>query len=184
MLTYADFLSFFPLVHEEVRRGRKRSVERERLERFECYPKSRERPPKATPYPAKQEVAVKERRRSERLRRYNPSPPREEPRKKFRKASSLPPENLQDRTKTCPECGQSFTGLSSFMRHQARHTGEKRYECCFCGRGFCWRSDLARHEYIHTGKKPHECQFCGEGFDRKWQREKHELVHVRVRRRL
>ncbi|KAL8213336.1 UNVERIFIED_CONTAM: hypothetical protein K2H54_062541 [Gekko kuhli] len=165
--------------YDEVRRSRKRSLEREHSEPVKRGPKPRGRPPRASPYPEKQEW----RRRSERLRRPSPSPPREEPRKKFRRAS-LPPETPRDRTKICPDCGQSCSGLSSFMRHQARHTGEKRYECCFCGRGFCWRSDLVRHETIHTGKKPHECQFCGEGFDRKWQRERHELGHAKVGRRL
>ncbi|XP_015264352.1 PREDICTED: zinc finger and SCAN domain-containing protein 21-like [Gekko japonicus] len=165
--------------YDDVKRSRKKSLERGRSEPVERCPKPRGRPPRASPYPVKKEW----RRRSERLRKPSPSPPREETRKKFRRAS-LPPETPRDRTKICPECGQSFSGLSSFMRHQARHTGEKRYECCFCGRGFCWRSDLVRHETIHTGKKPHECQFCGEGFDRKWQRERHELGHAKVRRRL
>ncbi|XP_077186761.1 uncharacterized protein LOC143834072 [Paroedura picta] len=169
--------------YEEVRRGRKKSLEREHLERVECYPRPRGRPPKASPYPQFQEVHVKERRRSERLRRANSSPPREEASKRYRRAS-LPPENIRSRTKVCPDCGQSFSGLSSYMRHQVRHTGEKRYECCFCSRGFCWRSDLIRHECVHTGKKPHECQFCGEGFDRKWQRERHELVHAKAGKRL
>ncbi|XP_060094194.1 zinc finger and SCAN domain-containing protein 16-like [Heteronotia binoei] len=164
--------------YNEVRRSRKRSLEREHPKQAERCPKPRGRPPKASPYPMKQE-----RRRSERLRRPSPSPPLEKARKKIRGAS-LPPPKVRDRTTICPDCGKSCSGLSSFRRHHANHTGEKRYECCFCGRGFSWRSDLARHECVHTGKKPHECQFCGEGFDRKWQRERHELVHAKAGRKL
>ncbi|XP_053146257.1 zinc finger protein 24-like isoform X2 [Hemicordylus capensis] len=103
------------------------------------------------------------------------------PRKAYQKVGKPSPQRKppKNHIKTCAECGQSFVGLASLMRHQVQHTGEKRYPCCFCEKGFCWRSDLVRHECLHTGKMPHECAYCGEGFDRKWKREKHEQLHLK-----
>lgn len=175
--------------YRQANMGRGMNRKRRRSEPAELHVRFPGKANRIFPHRWKQERAVKERRRSERLRGTYPVASVDVPvpckvvYKKFGRGGlpqkspmDLPPKN---RLKVCPECGRSFNGIASLLRHRMHHTGEKRYECCFCGKGFCWRSDLSRHECIHTGKMPHECPFCGEGFDRKWKREAHQQMHMK-----
>ncbi|KAJ8348488.1 hypothetical protein SKAU_G00270770 [Synaphobranchus kaupii] len=54
----------------------------------------------------------------------------------------------------CPDCGRSFTQVSSLQEHRNIHTGEKPFRCQQCGKAFHHRRTLNKHSRVHSGERP------------------------------
>ncbi|XP_063290503.1 oocyte zinc finger protein XlCOF22-like [Pelobates fuscus] len=79
---------------------------------------------------------------------------------------------------TCTECGESFTQMSGFIKHQTMHTGEPPISCSECGKYFTLKASLVRHQKIHTGEKPFKCSQCGNCFTRASSLVLHQRIHT------
>ncbi|KAG5844291.1 hypothetical protein ANANG_G00160870 [Anguilla anguilla] len=79
----------------------------------------------------------------------------------------------------CPDCGRSFTQVSSLQEHRNIHTGEKPFRCEQCGKAFHHRRTLNKHSRVHSGERPFHCSQCGWTFKLKDALKRHQLTHSR-----
>uniref|UniRef100_A0A8C5PBV7 C2H2-type domain-containing protein n=1 Tax=Leptobrachium leishanense TaxID=445787 RepID=A0A8C5PBV7_9ANUR len=92
---------------------------------------------------------------------------------------STPTEQSQtENSFTCPQCDESFTDKSSFVKHQWSHMGKRPISCSDCGKCFNRFSDLANHQRIHAGDEPFSCLECGKCFTKRSNLVRHQCIHV------
>ena len=75
------------------------------------------------------------------------------------------------------ECGKVFKYLSSLVKHERIHRGERPYVCKICDQSFVQSSNLRRHEKIHTGEKSYECMYCDKKFSTTSNLKQHIHTH-------
>ncbi|XP_032997893.1 zinc finger protein 391-like [Lacerta agilis] len=83
-----------------------------------------------------------------------------------------------DNSYRCLECGEGFSQLSDFVKHERGHRGEKPRKYGESRNRFPKRSQLNGHNKIHTGEKPHECRVCGLCFSFRSQLVTHQRTHT------
>ncbi|KAG7483985.1 hypothetical protein MATL_G00044020 [Megalops atlanticus] len=86
-----------------------------------------------------------------------------------------------ERAHHCPDCGRTFTQVSSLQEHRNIHTGEKPFRCGECGKAFHHRRTLNKHSRVHSGERPFHCAQCGWTFKLKDALKRHQLTHSRER---
>ncbi|KAI1903849.1 hypothetical protein AGOR_G00031450 [Albula goreensis] len=101
------------------------------------------------------------------------------PRPQASHAPAPAPTAPADRTHRCPDCGRSFTQVSSLQEHRNIHTGEKPFRCAQCGKAFHHRRTLNKHSRVHSGERPFHCAQCGWSFKLKDALKRHQLTHRR-----
>ncbi|KAM5141465.1 uncharacterized protein ACMZJ9_015229 [Mantella aurantiaca] len=84
----------------------------------------------------------------------------------------------EEKTFSCPECGETFSSKLSLSVHQRSHTGKKLHFCSECGKGFLHKSQLVRHHRSHTGEKPYSCPECAKCFSNKAHLSRHQRFHA------
>ena len=63
-----------------------------------------------------------------------------------------------EKSHLCPECGCSFTSVSTLIDHRKRkHEQKREHPCDMCPKAFFTRQELAAHVRTHTGDKPFIC---------------------------
>lgn len=83
----------------------------------------------------------------------------------------------------CPTCGKTFSILSSFKLHMARHAGIKRFACSLCSNRFITKGELIQHRITHTKQRNYVCETCGSQFGKSDTLTRHvERVHTSERR--
>lgn len=80
----------------------------------------------------------------------------------------------------CAVCGKKFTSISSLIKHERVHTGERPFHCEICGESFNQLGALHRHEKRHTGERPYPCNVCGKRFSRKDTLLGHQKTHSKA----
>ncbi|XP_069087557.1 zinc finger protein 135-like isoform X3 [Pleurodeles waltl] len=80
----------------------------------------------------------------------------------------------------CAECGKKFTSISSLIKHERVHTGERPFHCEICGESFNQLGALHRHQKRHTGERPYPCYVCGKRFSRKDTLLGHQKTHSKA----
>ncbi|XP_069768872.1 zinc finger protein 436-like, partial [Narcine bancroftii] len=78
---------------------------------------------------------------------------------------------------SCLLCRKSFNLFSTFLAHQAAHTGDKPFRCPVCSKGFGVPASLRAHQSIHTGNKPYQCQACPRAYNRLDNLRRHQRGH-------
>lgn len=58
-------------------------------------------------------------------------------------------------------CEWAFTTASKLKRHQAKHTGVRKWVCDLCGKAFMRSEHLKGHKITHSGDKPFACPVEG-----------------------
>ncbi|XP_058122023.1 zinc finger protein 436-like isoform X2 [Anopheles coustani] len=81
----------------------------------------------------------------------------------------------------CSFCDRTFGVKSSLQRHEASHTGEKKYKCMYCEKSFSTSYNRLNHHRIHTGERPHKCLECGRAFAQSTALLKHTCTPGQVR---
>jgi len=74
-------------------------------------------------------------------------------------------------------CGKAFNYLSSLVKHERIHRGERPYVCKVCQQSFVQSSNLKRHERTHTGEKTFECTQCQKKFSTASNLRQHLQIH-------
>ncbi|XP_018607231.2 zinc finger protein 397-like [Scleropages formosus] len=82
-----------------------------------------------------------------------------------------------ERTHHCPDCGRTFTQVSSLQEHRNIHTGEKPFRCEVCGKAFHHRRTLNKHSRVHSRERPFHCTQCGSTFKLKDALKRHQMTH-------
>ncbi|XP_051027450.1 zinc finger and SCAN domain-containing protein 20 [Acomys russatus] len=75
------------------------------------------------------------------------------------------------------QSGTSVSQKFHFFAHQQPHMGEKPYQCPDCGNSFTDLSSLNTHQRTHTEEKPSICRECGEIFSQSSHLLEHQRVH-------
>lgn len=70
------------------------------------------------------------------------------------------PENAKERLK-CDQCETTFTDPRSLKRHEAKHSGERKYKCDICPKGFLYSHNLLNHKRSHLQDKRYKCEEKG-----------------------
>uniref|UniRef100_A0A8C5Q479 Uncharacterized protein n=1 Tax=Leptobrachium leishanense TaxID=445787 RepID=A0A8C5Q479_9ANUR len=86
-----------------------------------------------------------------------------------------------ERPYSCPECEKCFADVSTLNKHLLTHTGIKPFLCPECGRRFRRKAHLIRHLRTHTGERPFLCSECGKSFSSKCHLDKHHKIHTRLK---
>ena len=87
--------------------------------------------------------------------------------------------------KKCPLCPKRIKGLTSFVIHYSKHTGEKSQKCKLCDFESFYPATLIAHvETRHPDAKPHKCEECGLTFQRKGGLFKHQKLLKHFKHRL
>ncbi|XP_073450496.1 uncharacterized protein [Aquarana catesbeiana] len=84
----------------------------------------------------------------------------------------------EEKTFSCPECGESFSSELSLSVHRRSHTGEELHSCSECGESFLYKYHLTVHQRLHMGKKLHSCPECGKYFPFKSSLVTHQKSHA------
>ncbi|KAM5126258.1 LOW QUALITY PROTEIN: uncharacterized protein ACMZJ9_021553 [Mantella aurantiaca] len=103
----------------------------------------------------------------------------------------------EEKTFSCPECGESFNSELSLTEHQRSskggkcftqkahlnnpcrsHVEEKLYSCPEYGKSFPQKSDLVVHPRLHTGENLYPCPECGKSYTRKSVLVIHQRSHT------
>ncbi|XP_072279417.1 uncharacterized protein [Pyxicephalus adspersus] len=84
----------------------------------------------------------------------------------------------EEKTFSCPDCGESFSSERSLSVHQRSHTAEKLYSCPECGESFLYKYHLSVHQRMHTGEELHSCSECGKCFLHKSGLVSHQRSHT------
>lgn len=74
-------------------------------------------------------------------------------------------------------CNKVFNYLSSLVKHERIHRGERPYSCKVCHQSFVQSSNLKRHEKTHTGEKTFECTQCQKKFSTASNLRQHMQIH-------
>ncbi|XP_056597187.1 zinc finger protein with KRAB and SCAN domains 1 [Triplophysa dalaica] len=91
---------------------------------------------------------------------------------------TLPPDQRDERSSSCPQCGKTFTTRFYLKIHQRIHTGERPYTCPQCGKRFYCNSHLISHQRSHTGEKPYSCEECGKSYSHLNSLKLHQRSHT------
>ncbi|XP_075054614.1 uncharacterized protein LOC142140705 isoform X12 [Mixophyes fleayi] len=77
----------------------------------------------------------------------------------------------------CPQCGKRFRDNLVLMQHQQTHTDIKPYMCSVCGKTFKCKAYVSAHMRVHTGEKPYSCPECTKCFSQKISLIQHQRTH-------
>ncbi|KAA0719590.1 hypothetical protein E1301_Tti021474 [Triplophysa tibetana] len=91
---------------------------------------------------------------------------------------TLPQDQRDERSSSCPQCGKTFTTRFYLKIHQRIHTGERPYTCPQCGKRFYCNSHLISHQRSHTGEKPYSCEECGKSYSHLNSLKLHQRSHT------
>lgn len=75
------------------------------------------------------------------------------------------------------DCMKIFNHLSSLIKHERIHRGERPYACKVCDQKFVQSSNLRRHEKTHTGEKSFACPQCDKKFSTASNLRQHAQIH-------
>ncbi|XP_058177202.1 oocyte zinc finger protein XlCOF6-like [Anopheles ziemanni] len=78
----------------------------------------------------------------------------------------------------CSFCDRTFGVKSSLQRHEASHTGEKKYKCMYCEKSFSTSYNRLNHHRIHTGERPYQCKICNKSYGFANQLNAHLRLHT------
>ena len=83
-------------------------------------------------------------------------------------------DNSKELIVSCQVCGEMFSSLHKFQRHNLIHPDpdNKKFLCQICGKRFNRADHLNRHAVLH-GDIVHKCLLCGEEFDRASHLDRH-----------
>jgi len=87
----------------------------------------------------------------------------------------------EDNLYRCRYCPKQVAHRWSLIRHERKHTGEKRFRCQYCQKPIDDKCALAIHERTHTGERPYKCQHCDATFARRSSTKRHELAHIGIK---
>ena len=79
-----------------------------------------------------------------------------------------------EKTFSCPECGERFGRKYNLTRHMRTHTGEKPFTCPVCQKSFTQGGGLKDHMAKHTGEKRFSCSVCDKRFTWQFQLKRHK----------
>ncbi|XP_070792445.1 zinc finger protein 585A-like [Pituophis catenifer annectens] len=112
--------------------------------------------------------------------------------------SFLPKDDpVKEENHLCAECGESFPSLSSLIRHQSIHKGEKLDESSHGEENFPWNSALQEHpkackeeeepnsllqKLPSRGGSTYPCLQCGKKFSKLRLLQKHKRLHHKEKR--
>uniref|UniRef100_A0A8C6XHU6 Uncharacterized protein n=1 Tax=Naja naja TaxID=35670 RepID=A0A8C6XHU6_NAJNA len=111
--------------------------------------------------------------------------------------SFLPKEDaVKEENHPCAECGKTFTSVSSLIKHQSMHTGEKLDKSSHCEENFPWDSALQEPPKACKEEEPdfllqklptkcgstYSCLQCGKKFPKLKLLQKHKRLHLKGKR--
>lgn len=60
---------------------------------------------------------------------------------------------METPSKTCPDCGRTFTKAAHLVRHRMTHDQQRPFRCSVCGKAFARPDALQRHARALHGKR-------------------------------
>uniref|UniRef100_A0A670Z793 C2H2-type domain-containing protein n=1 Tax=Pseudonaja textilis TaxID=8673 RepID=A0A670Z793_PSETE len=111
--------------------------------------------------------------------------------------SFLPKEDtVKAENHPCAECGDTFNSVSSLIKHQSIHAGEKLDQSSHCEENFPWNSALQESPKACKEKEPdfllqklpskcgttYPCLQCGKIFPKSKLLQKHKRIHLKEKR--